>query len=195
MSQMSLKDWLGQLQATQEAPQTLQERAQTGRAAQGQGAGWERACEREAALAGLRLWKVPTPTQILRREARAVICRLEEATAPDYLGVAPDGAAVALEVKSCATAGASWALPARLLGHQGAALAAVAASGGRAAVLLWWGGAVSLLPWPEADPRPGRVSIPVGEVARFRVAPGASWARALGDAAAWQAWRGRWARS
>jgi hypothetical protein len=191
--QMSIKDWLGQLQGVQEAPETPQERKRRGARSQAQGASFERVIEREAALGGVLLTHVPPPVTVLRREGRAVLCRLEASLAPDYLGVANDGTALALEAKSTQTQRPSWELPHELVTHQGQRLAQVVAQGGIGAVLLRWSQRLYLLPWPQCDPRPARKSLRRDDILRWEVPAQTSWTAPLMSREAWAAYcQGGW---
>jgi penicillin-binding protein-related factor A (putative recombinase) len=190
---MTIRDWLGQLQATQEAPETAQERKRRGASSQAQGASFERVLEREAELGGVLLTHVPPPVRVLRREGRVVICRLEPSCAPDYLGAAGDGTALALEAKSTQTQRPSWELPEELAGHQGQRLAQVVAQGGIGAVLLRWDQRLYLLPWPQCDPRPARQSLRREMIQRWEVPAQTSWTAPLGSKEAWAAYcQGGW---
>lgn len=200
--QMSIKDWLGQLQATQEAlsgPQTRRERQAQGTQSQRAGTALERQVRASLEAAGAWVVQVPPAVQLLGAQAstrllvpgadgRLLVARLESPVAPDVVGVSRSGLALAIECKSTATEAGTWPLGKRLRGHQGEALRAVEARGGAGAVMLSWGESLHLLPWVDVDPAP-RQSLRRAEVEAWRVGP--QWAAHLESQEAWLAWRGR----
>lgn len=179
----------------------------SGKRSQAAGAAWETAIEQGAAFGGIKLVKIPAPLQIVaqaparkgrKADPRLVLARLEKAMAPDWLGVCRGGA-VAFEAKTASPTGhpTSWKLDDRLKGHQGEALASWAAQGAVAAVLLrrqpgWTKGtktkppkllraAEYVVPWPQGDPRPERVSVPWPDLEPWKVPAGRGWWEAIVD--------------
>ncbi len=167
-----------------------------GRANQRRGASLESRIAADLTAAGAWVVAVPPPVRLLglapapktgRHDPRIHLARLESPTAPDWLGVTPQGRALALEGKTALAEAhpVSYPLGKRLRGHQGAALSAVGERGGVAAVLLWRDlgaiGSLYLLPWPVCDPRPERVSWAWGEIEPWRVPHRVAWTGALAD--------------